>query len=290
MARLMLFKIKRVVLSIFSYKPNENDSIWIRKFPTVKPDTAIQASATVEASFVLPIFIVAYFTIMQLLWVLAGQLGILTALYDTGTVLSTMSTSLEGHKYISAAGAAAIFYGKLDKDYIERSGIAGKSAGITLLQSDIAEDMSQIYLCADYVTTGIWDMFGLFLHKYTQTLYFRGWVGVNELNRGQTQDGNTQLVYITDYGEVYHIYKDCSYLNPTVKQTTVMEVSQMRNESGAGYKPCKSCYSNTQLVYVTDYGGAYHSNRNCSGLKRGIMVTDKENVGTMRLCSKCSKR
>ncbi len=286
----MLFKIKRVVLSIFSYEPNEKDGIRVRKFPTVKPDTDIQASATVEASFVLPIFIVAYFTVMQLLWVLAGQMGILTALYDTGTVLATVSTGLEGHKYVSAAGAAALFYEKLDKDYIERSGIAGKSAGITLLQSDIEEDMSQIYLRADYVTASTWDMFGLFLHNYTQTLYFRGWVGVNELHRGQTQESSTELVYVTDYGEVYHIYKDCSYLNPTIKQTTVTEALQMRNESGAAYKPCKSCYSNTQMVYVTDYGGAYHSNRNCSGLKRGIMVTDKENVGAMRLCSKCSKR
>lgn len=278
-ARLKLFNAKRAVLSVFHTKRiavtvNEN------------PD----ASATVEASFVLPLFIFAYLAVMQLMWVLLGQLGIISSLYDTGMSLSVMAEGTKEHKYISSAGAAVLFYGGLDSDYIKMAGIAGDKAGITLLKSKIKDDMSEIYLRADYVTVNSVDLFGVFPHMYTQTLYFRGWIGVSELGRNAAAGIDADLVYVTDYGEVYHTHKDCTYLNPSISRTTLTKALELRNKGGASYAPCKSCYNNTDIVYITDYGTSYHSSANCSGLKRSIMVMDKDSVGNMRLCSKCAKR
>lgn len=268
LAEHILSPIRRVVLSIF-----------------LKKD---RASATVEASIVMPIFIFAYLAIMQILWLVVAQLGIVNALFDTGNGMLKTSMLLEDNKTISVAQMAVSFYGSLNKDYLDKSGIVGKAAGISLLESNVKDDLSEIYLKADYVYNNSFDIAGLFFHKYAQTLYFRGWVGCNTLGRRQDVAGT--IVYVTDYGQVYHTRRDCAYLNPSIQQRVSNELISIRNASGAKYLPCKSCYSDTYVIYITDYGTAYHSDKNCSGLKRGIMAVDMDKASSvMGPCSKCSQ-
>ncbi|MGN0480727.1 MAG: hypothetical protein ACI4EV_04085 [Lachnospiraceae bacterium] len=237
---------------------------------------------------VIPIFIFAYLAVMQLLWVILAQMGIMNALYDTGTGLVAMTPALEDRQYVSATQATVSFHGKLNKDYVENAGIVGGTAGITLLESRIKPDLSEIFLRADYIFSNKFNFVGTFLHNYTQTLYFRGWVGCNELSRDKITH-NPEIVYITDYGQVYHTYRGCPYLNPSVRQTVRNNLVNIRNESGGRYYPCKKCYNDTYVIYITDYGDSYHSDKNCSGLKRGIMAVSIEKVSSMELCSKCSK-
>lgn len=262
--------------------------IWLRRVVLSTFLRREKGSATVEASFVIPIFIMAYLAVMQLLWVVLAQLGILNAMYDTGVSLSKMSMVLEDKKYGAVAAANLSFYQQLEDNYVENAGIVGKKLGITLINSTIAEDLSEIYLRADYISTNSFDFVGKFVHNYAQTLYFRGWIGCNSLNRGENVD-NSGGVYITDYGEVYHTNRGCAYLNPSINQTTLDKALGLMNESGSKYQPCKSCYEHTQVVYITDYGTAYHSNRNCSGLKRGIMLVNLGDVAGMKLCHKCAQ-
>lgn len=237
----------------------------------------------------IPIFIFAYLAVMQLLWVVLAQMGIMNALYDTGILLSKTAMPMEDKNYAAVAAANLSFYSHLDDNYVENAGIIGKKLGITLVNSDIKEDLSEIYLRADYISTNSYSFVGIFVHNYVQTLYFRGWIGCNSLNRGENVD-KSENVYITDYGEVYHTNRACAYLNPSISQTTLDKALNRKNESGGTYLSCRTCYSGTQVVYITEYGTAYHSNKNCSGLKRGIMVVNKGDVTGMKLCSKCAKK
>lgn len=263
-----MYHIRRVVLSIF-----------------LSPQRAL---VTVEASLVIPIFIFAYLAVMQLLWLVLAQMGIMNALYQAGTDLSAVAQVLEDKQYISNAQAAVTFYGKLNKDYVENSGIAGNTMGITLAQSEIEADLSEIFLRADYIFTNKFNVLGGFWRNCTQTIYFRGWTGCGTLNRDKST-ANPDIVYITDYGEVYHTHRGCPYLNPSIRQTIKDKLADLRNESGGKYWPCKKCYQDTYIIYITDYGDAYHSDKNCSSLKRGIMAVGIDRVSSMRLCSKCSK-
>lgn len=248
-----------------------------------------EASATVEAALVVPLFLFGYLAIMQLLWLVGVQINVNEALYDTGMFMAKSANELSDKGVASKSSMGVYFYGKLNREYIDDVGVVGDSMGIVTVASEVDESMENILIRADYVAKNPYDMVGFSLHKYTQTLYVRGWIGVERLGRGADVPKDW-LVYVTDYGEVYHTYRDCAYLNPSVRPVAAKDTGSLRNLNGGRYYACGKCYSNTGIVYVTDYGEVYHSNRNCSGIKRGIMVMEKADIGNLPLCSKCGKR
>ena len=100
-------------------------------------------------------------------------------------------------------------------------------------------------------------------------------------------------VYITENGRVYHRNSGCSYLNPSVVSCLVNQVDKKRNSSGGRYKPCERCCgansNGGDVVYITSYGDRYHTDKGCSGIKRGIRQVKLSDVGSMPPCSKCGK-
>ena len=65
-------------------------------------------------------------------------------------------------------------------------------------------------------------------------------------------------------------------------------VDGMRNADGGKYYPCEGCGGNPdETVYITDYGDRYHTDINCSGLKRTVEEIDIKDVGDRGVCKKC---
>lgn len=97
------------------------------------------------------------------------------------------------------------------------------------------------------------------------------------------------MVYLTPNGEVCHSDRDCTYLQLSVRQISVGELSSARNDSGGIYDACEYCGKGTALgtVYVTDYGSSYHRLRTCPGLKRTIMAVPYSETAGKRFCSRC---
>lgn len=101
-----------------------------------------------------------------------------------------------------------------------------------------------------------------------------------------------EYVYITDHGTVFHKNRNCVYLNPKIQKTSFDAISGKRNNSGAKYYACESCYkkvSGMDVVYYTPYGNRYHSCSDCSGLKRSIRKVERSSIGEMPACSKCAE-
>lgn len=154
-------------------------------------------------------------------------------------------------------------------------------AGINTTESSIQD--GEVDLVATY------KMEVPFVNKYitiTQRGKMRGWQGADLL---QSQE----LVYITESGKVYHTSKECSHLNIKISKVSFMECKGMKNNSGEKYVKCGICIikkpSEYSSVFVTKDGNRYHSNLNCSGIKRKIITLSKSKVEDMPMCSRCGE-
>lgn len=99
-----------------------------------------------------------------------------------------------------------------------------------------------------------------------------------------------ELVYITETGTVYHLTMGCSHLKITVSGVEGSIISSMRNDSGGKYYPCEWCPLNySGLLFITSFGTRYHSDVNCSGLKRTVSAIEMKEalIQGYRACLRC---
>ena len=113
----------------------------------------------------------------------------------------------------------------------------------------------------------------------------RAWTGYDvEAVHAEEED----MVFITEYGEVYHLTKSCSYLKLSIRAVDKDIVEELRNADGACFYSCEECGKQcTNTVFVTSYGNRYHATLQCSGLKRKIQEIPLSKVGNRSACKKC---
>lgn len=121
----------------------------------------------------------------------------------------------------------------------------------------------------------------------TQTRTVRGWTGFSGRQQTVGETGE-QLVYVTDYGTVYHCQLDCRYLKLSIQRASLEETQSMRNGDGGKYYPCERCWKDgSASVYLTQEGSRYHQSLNCPGLARGIHTVLLSETGGLPPCSAC---
>ena len=164
--------------------------------------------------------------------------------------------------------------------------INGLQLGINVLESKINEnglnDLKATYICN----------FNLMGRKIPVLIgnrcYFRAWTGESLTEKTTT---NRRTVYITRTGTVYHIDKNCTYIQRMIKEVPFSQIQNHRNRSGAKYYRCKSCIrgnvSGIQNVYITENGNRYHASRNCNQLEHSAIGVDISEVGNRTKCRKC---
>lgn len=122
---------------------------------------------------------------------------------------------------------------------------------------------------------------------YTQCVV-KPWTGY-DVTKKHEQIKEEQMVYITDYGSVYHKNRSCGYLVPSVQAIHFQNIEEKRNQSGEEYVSCLLCKdpSFLTIVYVTDYGNKYHTTTKCRGLKRTVKSIPLSQVTGKDCCKKC---
>ncbi len=113
----------------------------------------------------------------------------------------------------------------------------------------------------------------------------RAWTGYDvETAKAEEEE----MVYITEYGEAYHMTKSCSYLRLSIRAVDIGLVEKLRNADGACFYICEECGEKcANTVFVTSYGNRYHATLQCSGLKRTIQEIPLSKVGNRTPCKKC---
>ena len=126
-----------------------------------------------------------------------------------------------------------------------------------------------------------------------QRVKVRAWTGYEieasyDTNKDSNQDN---MVYITETGTVYHTNRDCSHIKLSIRSVQGIPYA-LRNENGAKYYACEVCGTNQgnyTEYFITSDGNRYHTNRDCSKLKRSVKVVPLSEVGSRKPCSRCAK-
>lgn len=259
-----------------------------------------RGSMTLEAAFALPFFLFAVLNILFAVNMIGTQSRINAAMHQVGNKLA-----FAGYAYENTVGdilpeglsgvvvtegyARGQIVEYVGRSYLENScvknGVGGLSfAGSSVMGADDVIDLQISYRVRPFVELLGFDGFSL-----SQRYYGRAWTGYDAA--GSVSDGTEEdpMVYITRTGTVYHLDRNCTYLNPKIETVSAQSVSDRRNASGAKYAPCGSCGAGGGggQVFITNYGSSYHKRLDCPGLKRTIYTVPLSEVGARGRCSKC---
>ena len=274
-----------------------------------------KASLTVEASIVLPIFLSVIMALMSFFEVLQIQTRIQSGMKEAVTKACgyyyLLENSDEAEKVggddaddlamllvqggITAAYLKQKLFYSVGREFLDRSWIAGGQNGLTVLGSRFPDEQGNLDLMVTYrvkIPFLPGDVGSLFL---SQRECQRVWSG----NKAPTGDNESKeeeteedvLVYITETGSVYHTSLDCSYLKLSVQQIRHNEVINYRSEDGSKYYACDRCEKGGSgfWVYITSSGNRFHTDPNCSALRRNVQSVWLSEVRDRHCCSRCAK-
>ena len=263
-----------------------------------------EGSMTVEASFVLPLFLFFFVNVMTLFSITEVQSQLEGALHQAGSELSLRAFDLvygeelvageESASVEALAGAAGVFTAReyLRKDIgerIDRSVVSGGFEGLSFLQSKVMLGGDIIDLVVDYHVHPMIPLIGFKDIPVEGRYYGHAWTGYDITEGFDHTEHEEEMVYVTEHGEVYHRDIDCVHLRIRVESVDFAKISLLRSKDGKKYYPCEYCGSGGGAgnVFITGYGEKYHSRITCPGLKRSIYTIPISEVGGRRPCSAC---
>lgn len=262
----------------------------------------LNAVMTVEASLILPVFIMLFMNVLSIVEVYRIHSSVAESLWDEGRrtakycylkeatedILGFQESDVSGIETLAAAlpGSSEIVKDLGNYSVWEKIVDGGKS-GFWVNRK--TEDNGMISIDCGYRIHPLFMSLTPISKKIENHYYGHAWIGY-VLGDGKDVEGEGEIyVYITETGTVYHRNRGCSYLNPSIRSVNVGNLDSARNNGGAVYYACPLCkdMAEWENCYVTDYGTSYHTSITCSGLKRTIYGVKLSEVGGRSACSKC---
>lgn len=267
---------------------------------------------TLEASLVLPIFIFFILSIGFLMEIVRVQIHIGAALGQTSKEIARygyiyclknkdiinndkIKKEKNKNKYfengvVSVSGllyAASRMEELAGKEYLDSSIVVNGSRGVTLIGSQIMKDGKWIDLVASYEVRLPFSIIPNMNFKIHQHMKTHAWIGF--IKDADTTTDKDKIVYMTEYGSVYHLNRNCKHLNISVSSVKSEYLKRARNESGGKYYCCPRCASDSKEVYyITPYGNNYHTTPSCTAILRNIIEKSFREVdGVYHCCKDC---
>lgn len=273
------------------------------KRASLRLSVCVKASVSIEASIAIPIFMFCFLEILSLLNYISVYSGVLYAMKTTGDPVcvygyvsdlvteETDSVSL-GEKVITSVLFSEVYLdAQIRKQCMEplfENTVRNGTRGISLLGSYVDREDSDLSILAHYTMKPIISFTGTELSVICR-YYGRLWTGYDLKESTKTED----YVYIAENGNVYHLTEMCTHLKLSVSSVTKSELSEKRNNSGGKYKACDLCCdekSIREIYYITKSGDKYHTEMNCSGLKRTVYQVERSEVKNWALCKRCEQK
>lgn len=238
-----------------------------------------QASITLEAAVVIPLFFFAVMCLVYMLEMMAIQMTIHHALHSVGKEIAQEAYN---SPMISTYGIEQRVIRNIGEERLADSMVAGGVAGMDCSHSASNWNTAVIDLSVRYELEIPVLFFRIPLVTREETLRVKGWTGYANGAEGQ---GQKQMVYVTDYGLVYHEDMACTYLEMSIRTIRPEDAK----EQYAACEFCKRENKEGNTYYVTDYGQRYHTTLDCSRIKRNIYAVPLEEAYALGGCSKCVK-
>lgn len=291
----LLYQIQK--LGFFSFKTGKRISF----IPSLCTKM-IKGSMAVEAAIAIPLFLFFLMNILFAFDILRLHGNIMGAMHQAGNKIA-----FYGYAYRSGFGEEGLLLGEADslilsegyarkkvinmlgEEYLNHTCLASGVSGLHFVRSSVMKEDDRIELVASYKVKPFVNIIGFPDMPMENRYYGRAWTGYDVESRAGGTGGEDPIVYIAETGTVYHVARNCAYLNPSVEAVLAAMASELRNEGGGRYYPCGGCKGNSfqPVVYVTSYGNKMHSSLSCPGLKRTVYTVHLSEVGGKGKCSKC---
>lgn len=292
---------------------------------SLRASLSFQASMTVEASLVLPVFLFFMAEILSVFDMIRLQSRFVQALNETGTRMSAYAfyTEYASDNAVGLTGGAGdeVLQGEgededgtsmptgyavslimtetyvkshvedyMGEDYLNSTCLEGGASSVSYLRSQIMNGNDVIDLVADFRVKPVFPLFGLRGFPLQSRYYGHAWTGYR-IGSGEEKEDESgeETVFITTNGSVYHRTESCTYLKPGTRTIAAASLAGVRSTDGSIYYPCENCRpAAVGNVVITSYGNRYHRSSSCSSIHRDVTEVPLSAVkNTMRACSKC---
>lgn len=239
-----------------------------------------EGMATVEATLVIPVFMVAITLLLQMGIVCVVQAQVYGA-------FSESMQQVAAHTYI---------YDAMESETVANTGVYGD------VLISLQTELKNISLIDTYVTGGakgvlltraLLDDEGYLRGniRYSISLkvpfFMLSSICIREQISQKAYTGFTTsseddiYVYVTDFQSVYHLSRNCSHLK--------LSIYELEQGEKCTLPPCSYCGSSGDALYITKEGDCYHTTLACQGLKRTIRRVKKSTVAGLPACEKCGR-
>lgn len=244
------------------------------------------ASLTVEAALIVPMFFFIIFLLWQIFLLLMFQLKVGEQVTETIVEYSHLGYVEQKAKQ-KDVDISWIYETLLWTNFPEHKNVTGRWVNCkTKEDGQVLVEITYHFLCETV-------FFPLFSVPVIQTFQFYPYFGEQDEDiLEEVVDTKKEMVYMTEYGRVYHMSKACAYLNVRLESILFSDVTATRNSFGQAYTECSKCAEEEkqEQVYISTGGNKYHWSLQCSAIKRTILEKTKEEVAGMSICHKCGKR
>ncbi len=259
--------------------------------PKTKDRTAVKdknryrsASLTVEASLAFPVFFFGIYMLWQLFLLLLFQMSVCREMTDTAMKYAHLG--YPERKAEEQDTDISWLYQPLFWNALPESDRTENMWVLCLPEEDgsIQVRVSYQFVCE-----------AAFFSKVTipvqQTFRFLPYIGETDPDLFASEEEASDVVYVTEYGTVYHESRACGYLNVIVRSVVAEKIGEKRNSFGRRYTLCERCDNKeaTETVYYSDGGTKYHLIAGCPALKRTVRSEPREEV-ELPACHKCGGR
>ena len=265
-----------------------------------------KASFTAEASLAFPVFFFAVLYLLQMFRVLGAELEIAQAGITSAREAAVYSYAADrlakgenataerllnvfDHKVIRDATMTGLFYARCDGERLKQAGVAQGIGGVWV---DSEQKAEKTYAEIRYRVKPANVLTKEQSRYYVTKIVYRNWIGENGTSGKEATE--TDTVYMTEHGSVYHVKANCSYIKIEIEPVLAQHVGDRRNRSGAKYYACEFCkpvLKNGTQVYITEYGIRYHEVSTCSAIERNVKACSLEEVRkNYAPCSRCGQK
>lgn len=245
----------------------------------------LKASITLEATFVVPIFLFFVFTVMMALEIVRFQSGVFESLQQTEYEYGVQSffVKYEGEAAMNISTRCSELLNHGDAPYFCMRGMVE--------YNDLSEsDIGTILIEANYEIKPF--IYWIPIRgNFRDSVFGHEFTGYIPFDTSCFEEDGETYVYITESGSKYHLYEYCNALSVQVEADTLEAVLQKRSIDGSKYYPCERCaYGVLGLVYFTKSGNRYHGENDCPSLKRTVYVVSLSEALSRGYepCKRCS--
>lgn len=275
----------------FSRKIYQNDIQRTKKLKRASFSASEKGAMTLEASLVLPLFLIVLFMLVSAgeILMIHGQVGHGIKEAACQIAINEYAALKRGKEVsiVSNATAKAVFLSSVNKKFLDKSSLAGGSAGVLITGESAMNSKGEYMLTARYYIRKRMPFLPGFTGTFTQKIRQKAMTGY--VPDGDERSEGT--VYITPYESVYHTDLNCTHLALDISVDEDVE-KYLKGETS--YKECEKCtkyhQGDVSCLYIPKEGEAYHTDLTCSGLKRTVKQVDKSTLKGVKPCQRCGRK